>query len=362
MENPMKSKNLILFSVFLFVFCFCEVQKTKAAVTSTPLTIQFKAGEISSWQSGYISTDSHIRYQLYAMASQNMIVSLGSDTGSAILGITDDYGTVYLSPQSCSSYWSMILPHTGYYYIDIYGPMSGWASGTNYAFQVIIPPIQQKWNPWIQPLPIQSNYQQNGGTIQFNPGTTSAVISGFVPANGSIRYSLYAMANQNFIVMLRSSNNTAVLDISDGNGISYLSAVNQYTYWNMVLPKTGMYYIDIVGLDQGTDFTFQVIIPARIVFPANTYWQTYNGSIGSYSVVSYSVYAAAGKTMSVNLNSGATPQAFLRISGVGTGMIYLDHNAHQTGISLSLPATQDYLVEVVSQANPAAYSLTVDIR
>lgn len=358
----MKSKNFMMLGLFLFVFCLGVAQNTKAVETSTPLTIQFNAGEISSWQSGYVSTDSRVRYQLYAMASQNMVVSLGSETGSAILGITDDDGVIYLSPQSCSSYWSMILPHTGYYYIDIYGPTSGWASGTNYAFQVIIPPVQQKFNPWIQPMLIQPNYQQNGGTIQFNPGTTSAVISGFVPANGSIRYNLYAMANQNFIVMLRSTNNTAVLGISDNIGISYLSAVNQYTYWNMVLPKTGTYYIDVVGLDQGTDYAFQVIIPARIVFPVNAYWQSYSGSIGSYSVVSYSVYAAAGKTMSVNLNSGATPQAFLRISGIGTGMIYLDHNAYQTGISLSLPATQDYLIEVVSQANPAAYTLTVDIR
>ncbi len=358
----MKSKSIFLLGTFLFVFCFFAVQKTEGVDTSTPLSIQFNTGEISSWQSGYVPENSRIRYQLYAMASQNMIVSLGSESGTAILGITDGYGNAYLNPQSCSSYWSMILPHTGYYYIDVYGPTSGSVHGTNYAFQVIIPPVQQNLNPWIQPMPIQPNFQQSGGVIQFNPGTTSAIISGFVPANGSIRYNLYAMANQNFIVMIRSSKNSAVLGISDNIGLSYLSATNKYTYWNMVLPKTGTYNIDVVGLDQGTDFAFQVIIPARIVFPANTYWQSYSGSIGSNSVVSYSVYAAAGKMMSVNLNSGATPQAFLRISGIGTGTVYLDQTAYQTGVSMSLPATQDYLIEVISQMNPAAYSLTVDIR
>ncbi|MHC1772047.1 MAG: hypothetical protein AB9907_09970 [Flexilinea sp.] len=349
------------FSLLILAFCFFLA----AFRTVSPLTggtIQFAAGEISAWQSGFVPAGSRVSYNLYAMANQNMIVSLGSANGSAILGIRDNQGTTYLGPESSSSYWSMILPHTGTYVIDVYGSGAASDPGTDFAFQVIIPPVQQQQNPWIPPMPIQPRPQLNGGSIQFGLGETSAVISGHVPANGQIRYDLYAAVNQNFIVMLSSATGTAVLGISDKSGNTYLPAAGTSTYWNMILPKTGTYIIDIVGRGQETDYTFQVIIPARISIPANSYSTSYSGTINSYSVVSYSAYAFAGQMMNIWLNSGATPTAFLRISGMGTGIVYVDNNSYQTGWYASLPATQDYLIEVVAKGSPASYQLTVDIR
>lgn len=352
------------FSLFILVFCFSltAFSTLSSLMQSTGGTIQFAPGEISAWQSGFVPANSRISYNLYAMANQNMIVSLGSANGSAVLGIRDNQGRTYLGPESCSSYWNMVLPKTGTYIIDIYGSSLGSDPGTDFAFQVIIPPVQQSQNPWVQPIPIQSRPQLNGGSIQFRPGETSAVISGRVPANGRIRYDLYAMANQNFIVMLGSAAGTAGLGISDISGNIYLPATTGIAFWNMVLPKTGTYIIDIVGQGQETDFTFQVIIPAKVIIPVNSYSTSYSGTVSSYGVVSYSAFAYEGQMMNIRLNSGSTPNAFLRISGMGTGMIYLDNNSYQTGWYVSLPATQDYLIEVVTKDSPASYQLTVDIR
>ncbi len=352
--------------VFVLMVTICSVligfSAINAQAPAAGGTIQFGPGETSAWRSGYVSANTSVRYFIYAMSGQNLIVSLGSETGTAVLGIRDNQGRVYLDPGTGCTYWNMVLPETGTYVIDVYGSLTGADAGTAFAFQVVIPPLGQPQTPWIPPVPVDPQPQVNGGTIQFGYGQTSAVISGKVPANGRVRYDLYAMAGQHFIVMLRSASGTAVLGISDNLGNSYLSSSSGYTYWSMVLPKTNTYYIDIAGQNVETDFVFQVIIPARITIPQTSYSVTYNAGVAANGVVSFMAYAAAGQVMAVRLNSGATPNAFLRISGIGSGVVYLDNNAYQTNWSASLPATQDYLIEVVGTANPANYQLTVDIR
>ena len=76
----------------------------------------------------------------------------------------------------------------------------------------------------------------NGQSISFAPGATSAVVSGYVPAGGSVSYNLYAFANQNFLVLLTSDSGTSVLSITDAYGNVFLDANQRQNSYSMYLP------------------------------------------------------------------------------------------------------------------------------
>ncbi len=364
----MKKQQFTLTGILFLLALLITFAPVSAQNTSSGGAILFGAGETSAWRSGYVAANSSVRYSIYAMAGQSLNVSLSSEKGTAVLGVRDNQGAVYLPPETGSTYWSMTLPATGTYLIDIYGSRTGADAGTAFAFQVFIPPLGQPQNPWIPPVqptqrpPVVPQPPTDGQSIRFGTGQTSALISGSVQPNGRARYDFYAAAGQHFLVMLQSATGSAVLSVSDNLGNSYLPYSAGYTYWSMVLPQTRSYYVDVIGQGQATDFLLQVVIPARITIPQNTYSASYRGNVLANGVVSYVAYAASGQRMSVNLSSGATPQAFLRISGMSSGEVYLDHTTKWTNWWSYLPATQDYLIEVVGTANPANYQLNVEIR
>lgn len=214
----------------------------------------------------------------------------------------------------------------------------------------------------LAPLPIQPYSLSSGQTIQFALGATSAVVSGTVPANGVVTYNLYAMAKQNFVAVLSSSTGTAVLGITDDRGEVYLDSSQNSTYYNMYLPRTATYYVDIFGMNAGTDFTLQIFIPARVTIPMGETSTYMDGVVAAYRVVSYTAYMYAGQTAKIDVYSGATPTAFLRITGMGTGAVYLDYTSYMPSWYAIVPATQDYMIEVITLNQSANYRLTVNVQ
>ena len=222
-------------------------------------------------------------------------------------------------------------------------------------------PQQVGYGP-IAPLPILPPNQMNGGTIQFAWGTTSAVVNGFVPAGGAVTYDLYAMANQNFMVLITSDTGSAYLGITDAYGYSYLDPNQYQSVYSMYLPRTATYYVTVYGIGAGTNYSLQVFIPARLSIPfGQTKVQT-SGQIGPYGVVSYTAYMYAGQTAKVDCYTGNYPAAFLRVSGLSSGYVYLDYTQYMPSWYAKVPATDDYLIEVISLNQPANYTLTVDVK
>ena len=86
------------------------------------------------------------------------------------------------------------------------------------------------------------------------------------------------------------------------------------------------------------------------------------GTVSPYSVVSYTAYMYAGQTARIDDYSGARPTSFLRVSGLQTGVIYMDYTAYSPSWYSVVPVTQDYLIEVISIDQPSNYQLTVDVR
>ena len=218
-------------------------------------------------------------------------------------------------------------------------------------------------NTQLQPLGyVPPQVLASGGEIRFGAGETSALIRGYVPAGGTIKYQLYAFANQNIHLMLSSDTGTSVLRFRDIYGNSYLSESQRMSSYNMYLPRTATYYVEICSMGYGENFTLQVSIPARVTIPAGRTSVYYDGSIGAYGVVAYTAYMYAGQTARIDDYSGPQPTSFLRVSGLQDGIVYMDYTAYSPSWYSVVPKTQDYLIEVISNDRPTNYRLTVDVR
>ncbi|MBQ4512885.1 MAG: hypothetical protein II969_07825 [Anaerolineaceae bacterium] len=203
---------------------------------------------------------------------------------------------------------------------------------------------------------------QTGQSIYFAQGATSAVISGYVPAGGVVSYNFYAFANQNFLVLLSSDSGTSVLSVSDVYGNVFLDSTQRMNSYSMYLPRTATYYVNIHSQGYAENFTIQIFIPARVTIPAGSTATSMSGTLAPYSVVSYTAYMFAGQTARIDDYSGPQPNSFLRISGLQTGLVYMDYTAYSPSWYAVVPATQDYLIEVISMDQPSNYRLTVDVR
>ena len=202
-----------------------------------------------------------------------------------------------------------------------------------------------------------------GGTIQFALGETMAQISDSADGGSCLRYDFYAGNDNLLLASIVSETNRLNLGLSDNTGALYVSNAMGYSYIRQLLSKTTKYSLDICNPDAAASkFNLTFVIPARIRFAKGSYGAQMNGSVKANGVVSYTAYAAAGQTMAVNLQSGTTqPNAFLRISGIDDGVVYLDHQTKQTSWTGYMPLKQDYLIEVVSYQAATNYALTVNI-
>lgn len=342
--------------------------------------IQIAPGQSTAWVSGTVQPFSNVQYQFAADRYQVASLAMKSSNGQTYFGMVDPDGTVYLDPSKKWTYYISPLYRSGTYSLTVYNTGS---MAATYDFQLTIPPLNPPpavyypTQPIVQPYPTVPYIQptqppqpmnpqavfQNGGAIIFGPGETSAYIAGRLEPFSCLRYTFYAGNNYHLILLLNSMQNNANLGLSDVTGTTYLSNLNDYSYWTMPMTKTTTYNLDICNkANQQTDFTLNLIIPARINFAPNQYGASKSGTVKANGVVSYSVQAAAGQVMNVNLALKPNSQAYLRITGMADGVVYLDNNAFQTTWYSSLPVSQDYLIDVVSYGVASGYDLTVSVR
>ncbi len=343
--------------------------------------IQMAPGQSTAWVSGAVQPYSSVQYQFIADKYQVGSLAMKSSNGQVYFGLVDPDGTAYLDPSRKWTYYISPLYRTGTYILTVYN-----AGGTaaTYDFQLTIPPLnappaayyptqpviyQPYPTPYIQPTMPPAPPQvpqavfQNGGPISFGSGETSALIAGRLQPNSCLRYTFYAGNNYHLILLLSSANNNANLGLSDVSGTTYLYNANDYSYWTMLMAKTTTYNLDVCNkASQQTDFNLNLIIPARINFAPNQFSATRSGTVKANGVVSYSVQAGAGQMMNANLTLKPNSQAYLRITGMSDGVVYLDNNSFQTSWFGYLPASQDYLIDVVSYGLASGYDLSVTVK
>jgi hypothetical protein len=127
------------------------------------------------------------------------------------------------------------------------------------------------------------------------------------------------------------------------------------------LPTNQDYTVVVAAGSQKINYTLEVMIPSRISFAQGAYSDSVDGTISNHLPTSYILRAGKGQTMTVKVTS--PDDVALTIYGLTDGDV-LTHagGAGASQWSGKLPATQDYIVEVVPAVTSTTFTLKVTIK
>lgn len=198
--------------------------------------------------------------------------------------------------------------------------------------------------------------------INFAAGTTQNVIQGTVQGGQTLYYVVRAQQNQPLIAMLDSPEHDVTLSIFGADGGVLLPAPQQDSGWQGLLPSTQDYYFRVTGGGSTQTFTLNVIIAARIQFAAGQNKTILTGQTVGGFPVTYVARASGGQKMDVTLNTSPDTAA-LTIWGFSDGQPYARAQNGVTDFSMTLPSTQDYIIQVVPQGGQVVdYKVNVKIQ
>ena len=198
--------------------------------------------------------------------------------------------------------------------------------------------------------------------ITFLTGATMGVVSGPIQPGQVINYVLQAAQGQPMLVDVGSPDHDVTLSIRTQGGTNMLNASAHQTSWQGSLPQTEDYYLSVHGGATAENFTMTVTIPSRIKFAEGADSAKVSGRTVAGYDVAYTLFALKDQKMTVEL-SGLSGNAALTIWGWNDGQPYVRSVTEQTSFSFRLPATQDYIIQVVPQAgSTVSYVMSVKIQ
>lgn len=204
------------------------------------------------------------------------------------------------------------------------------------------------------------------GVIQMAPGATEAEVQGQLAANAIATYSLSAQANQNMQLSLSSNSNSARIAVLSPGGFPLPPQRGnpEGTYWQGNLPTTGTYIIQVLAGSAAptANYSLNVTIPVRISFAPGAISASVQGVTNNGRIVTYLLKANGGQTMTVNLVAPPN-SAGITIYGLDDGQPLIRSQSGATSFSGQLPATQDYVIQVVPFSNSLVnYTLDVTVQ
>ena len=129
-----------------------------------------------------------------------------------------------------------------------------------------------------------------------------------------------------------------------------------------MLAKTEDYLVQVYAGATTENFTLSIITPARIVFDPGAVTAQRSGSTPGGLNVAYVLRANAGQKMDLQLTA-PDGNAVLSVYGYQDGQPYLRYVVEQTSFTMTLPATEDYIIQVVPRAGAVApYTLKIKIQ
>lgn len=219
--------------------------------------------------------------------------------------------------------------------------------------------------PTAAPTNTSAAASSDGGAvrIKFAFDATTSIQEGQIQAGQSQRFLLGASADQPLIVSVGSRDNDVTFSVTGArDGKVLLSAAEKLSSWQTMLTVTQDYIIEVYGGASTENFTLNVITPARIRFAQGAVSGTYSGTTPGGYTVSYILHARKGQKMKLNLDA-PNGNAVLSMYGYEDGQPYLRYVVEQTSFDFTLPATQDYIIQIVPRGGEVAgYTLTVEVK
>ncbi len=198
--------------------------------------------------------------------------------------------------------------------------------------------------------------------ITFLSGATVGVVSAPIAPGQVQTYIVDVFQQQPMYVYLASTNGDVTVSIVADNGTTVLAADAKQNAWQGLLQQTGDYYLTIHAGVAVENFTLTVTIPSRIQFLQGATSATVSGNTVAGYNVSYTIYAAKGQSMRVDLEN-LSSKASLSVYGFTDGHRYLRSDAGETTFRLSLPLTQDYIIVVVPMPGlEVSYTVTITVQ
>jgi len=196
--------------------------------------------------------------------------------------------------------------------------------------------------------------------IVFSSGTTAAVESGSIQPGQVQAYTLSAGQNQPMILILNSPNNDVYMGVSEPNGNLLLDPAKKWTDFQWLLPKTELYTITVYAGKTAQDYTLTTKVAKLVSFPAGSSTLTLSGSTPNGYVFSYALACQKNQVMTVTLTT-STGKAWLDVFGLATGTL-LGSSSKSVTWTGTLPATQDYIIEIIPNGKVVDFMLKVTVK
>jgi hypothetical protein len=196
------------------------------------------------------------------------------------------------------------------------------------------------------------------GNFALISGTTAGVIQGTVQPGQVLAYTLPAGQNQPLTLIMESPNHDVTLGVFEPNNNALLDPARKLRAWQMALPATENYIIQVIGGAITESFTLTVKLPLVVSFATGATSASLSGNTVNGYLFGYSVNCAQGQTMSAVLNQPPSI-ATIDIYGLATGTL-LEASSNVSSWTGILPQTQDYIIEVIPTGGQVvSYGLTV---
>jgi hypothetical protein len=315
-----------------------------------PLVVSFGSGTNSSTLNGTTVNGYLFSYSFNCAIGQTMSASLNVPSSTAYIDIYGLSSGTLLSASEQVNNWTGVLPQTQDYIVEVV-PVNNLV--VNYSLTVSCTGTPgSSYAP-----PASTSSSSTGGQLYIAPGQTEAVVQGNITPGQVVTYSVQANQFQPMILIVGSPNNDVVLGVLDPNGNTMLNPTSEFTYWQWMLPQTGLYTIHVVGGITSEKYTLTTKIGRLYTYPASgTSMTIYATTLKGY-IKSYAFRLSAGVVMTLTLNVPSTT-AYLDVFGLETGSI-LNASERATTWTGTMPSQQEYVVEVIPGGTESAYTLTI---
>ncbi|RIK43565.1 MAG: hypothetical protein DCC55_05295 [Chloroflexi bacterium] len=209
-----------------------------------PTRIRFPPGGTSATVEGLVRPPQQVQYVLRALAGQEMTVQISSPgnlANFAITGASD--GQPYKRLVNEERYYSFRLPITQDYLITV----ASVAGVVDFILTVTV--VTPGPPPPGEPI-----------RIQFEPGATSASVSGNLVSDGRQEYLVRALASQEMTVELYADTENTLLAIRGADGTVYKRGEVGGPFFNFTLPATQDYILTVIAAGGDTSYTMVVTI------------------------------------------------------------------------------------------------------